>query len=53
LGVVAVKSGDYTEAARCYRLAEEEQTRFSGKWVPDLAERRKQLEGIIAAQRPK
>jgi hypothetical protein len=50
LGVVAVKSGDYAGALRWYRLAEEEQVRFGGNWVPDLTARRKQLEGIVDKQ---
>jgi hypothetical protein len=51
VGVVAWRSGDYPEALRWFRLAEEEQTRFGGNWVPDLSAKCQQLEGIIASRR--
>ena len=49
LGIVAWREGDYREALRWLQLAEEEQTRFGGNWVPDLTENRKRLEVIIAS----
>jgi len=49
LGIIAWKTGDYGEALRWFRLAEEEQIRFGGNWVPDLTANRKRLEGIIAS----
>ena len=36
LGSIAIKEGDYREALRWYGMADDEQTRFGGKWIPDL-----------------
>ena len=44
LGAIAVKERDYREALRWYRMAEEEQSRFGGNWVPNLNATRKKLE---------
>jgi len=49
LGAIAVKERDYTEALRWYRLAEEEQVRFGGNWVPDLISTRKKLETMAGS----
>jgi len=49
LGAIAVKGRDYSEALRWYRLAEEEQVRFGGNWVPDLNATRKRLETIAGS----
>ncbi|TMI78155.1 MAG: hypothetical protein E6H10_17655 [Bacteroidetes bacterium] len=48
LGVIAFRQGDFREALRWYKLAEEEQTRFGGNWVPDITERRKKMEGTVS-----
>ena len=37
------------EAMRWLTMAEEEQSRAGGNWVPDLTANRKRLEGMIAA----
>jgi len=49
LGIVAWQEGDFSEAMRWLKLADEEQTRAGGTWVPDLTANRKRLEGIIAS----
>jgi hypothetical protein len=49
LGVAAWTAGDYREALRWLRMAEEEQTRFGGNWVPDIAANRERLEAIVAS----
>jgi tetratricopeptide (TPR) repeat protein len=48
LGVIAFRQGDFKEALRWYKLAEEEQDRFGGNWVPDIADRRKKLEATVS-----
>jgi tetratricopeptide (TPR) repeat protein len=48
LGVIAFKQGDFREALRWYRQAEEEQTRFGGNWVPDISANRKRMEATVA-----
>ena len=50
LGVVAWTGGEYDEALRWLRKAEEEQNRFGGNWVPELTANRQRLEGIISQQ---
>ena len=52
LGIVAWRQTNYSEALRWLRLAEEEQTRSGGNWVPDLTANRKRLEAIIATLSP-
>jgi hypothetical protein len=47
LGIVAWRQTNYSEALHWLRLAEEEQTRSGGNWVPDLPANRKRLEAII------
>jgi hypothetical protein len=49
LGIVAWKETNYSEALRWLRLAEEEQTRSGGHWLPDLTANRKRLEAIIGS----
>src|SRR4030095_2936487 len=49
LGIVAWREGNYQEALSWLQLAEEEQTRFGGNWVPDISATRKRLEAIIAS----
>jgi len=49
LGILAWTAGDYREALRWLRMAEEEQSRFGGNWVPDLPANRQRLEAIIAS----
>jgi hypothetical protein len=48
LGIIAWRQTNYSEALRWLRLAEEEQTRSGGNWLPDLTANRKRLEAIIA-----
>jgi hypothetical protein len=49
LGAIAIKEGDYREALRWYRMADDEQTRFGGKWIPDLNATRKRLETMVGS----
>src|SRR5205823_665255 len=48
LGILAWRAHDYREALRWFRMAETEQTRFGGKWAPDLTASRQRLEAMIA-----
>jgi hypothetical protein len=47
LGAIAWIERQYTEAMRWLTMAEEEQTRAGGSWVPDLTANRKRLEEIM------
>jgi len=49
LGILAWQEANFSEAMRWLKLADEEQTRAGGNWVPDLTANRKRLEGIIAS----
>ena len=49
LGITAWQEGNFLEAMRWLKMAEEEQTRTGGNWVPDITANRKRLEGIIAS----
>lgn len=49
LGVLAQTGSDYREALRWFRMAEEEQTRFGGRWVPDISSKRQRMEALIAS----
>ncbi len=49
LGVLAQTGGDYREALRWFRMAEEEQARFGGRWVSDITAKRKRMEALIAS----
>ena len=53
LGIVAWREGNYQEALGWLQLAEQEQARFGGNWVPDLSENRKRLEAIIVSLQPR
>ena len=48
LGVLAQTGGDYREALRWFRMAEEEQARFGGRWVSDITAKRKRMEELAA-----
>jgi tetratricopeptide (TPR) repeat protein len=50
LGVLAQTGGDYREALRWFRMAEEEQARFGGRWVPDITAKRQKMEAMIASK---
>jgi tetratricopeptide (TPR) repeat protein len=49
LGVLAQTGGDYREALRWFQMAEEEQARFGGRWVPDITAKRQRMEKLIAS----
>ena len=49
LGVLAWTASDYREALRWFRMAEEEQTRFGGRWVPDISTKRQKMETLSAS----
>ena len=49
LGVLAWTASDYREALRWFRMAEEEQARFGGRWVSDITAKRKRMEALIAS----
>ena len=52
LGIIAWQERNFPEAMSWLTMAEEEQTRAGGNWVPDLTANRKRLEGIMgSAQR--
>jgi hypothetical protein len=48
LGVLAWTASDYREALRWFRMAEEEQARFGGRWVSDITAKRKRIEELAA-----
>jgi hypothetical protein len=52
LGAIAVRQRDYREGLRLYRLADDEQARFGGNWVPDLNANRKKLEAMVDSSPP-
>ena len=49
LGVLAWTASDYREALRWFRMAEEEQVRFGGRWVSDITAKRQKMEALIAS----
>ena len=49
LGIIAWQEENFSEALRWLKMAEEEQTRAGGNWVPDVTANRKRLEGIIGS----
>jgi len=49
LGVLAQTASDYREALRWFRMAEEEQARFGGRWVSDITAKRQRMEALIAS----
>jgi len=50
LGVIAWHESDYDEALKWLKMAEDEQTRAGGHWVPTITAERERLEGIIASR---
>lgn len=52
LGIVALKTGDHQDALYWLRMADDEQTRFGGNWVPDLKAKRRKLEAMISSMPP-
>ena len=48
LGVLAQTANNYREALRWFRMAEEEQARFGGRWVSDITAKRKRMEEMAA-----
>ena len=50
LGVIAWTSKDYKDALHWFKMAEEEQIRFGGNWVPDIASKRKQMETMLSSK---
>jgi hypothetical protein len=51
LGVISLRQGRYQESLNWLKMAEEEQTRFGGNWMPDISKKRKLLEDVIASQK--
>ena len=49
LGIIAWQEANFSEALRWLKMAEEEQTRAGGNWVPDVTANRKRLEGIMGS----
>lgn len=52
LGLVAWRSGDQKEALRWFKMADDEQTRFGGNWVPDLKTKVQKMEATINPATP-
>jgi len=48
LAIIEWRSNNYREALKWYRMADEEQKKFGGNWVPDLSENRQNQEKIVA-----
>jgi hypothetical protein len=48
LGVLAWTANNYGEALRWFRMAEEEQASFGGRWVSDITAKRKRMEELAA-----
>jgi hypothetical protein len=49
LGIIAWREGNFSEAMRWLKFADEEQIRAGGNWVPELGGNIKRLERIIAS----
>ena len=49
LGITAWQEENFSEAMRWLKMAEEEQIRAGGNWVPDITTNRKKLEGIMGS----
>jgi hypothetical protein len=47
LGLVAWRERDYETALRWIKLADEEQGRFNGNWIPEIPQRRRRLENLV------
>jgi hypothetical protein len=52
LAIVASRTGDQRDALYWLRMADDEQTRFGGNWVPDLNAKRRKLEAMINSVAP-
>jgi tetratricopeptide (TPR) repeat protein len=50
LGIIAWKKGNYPEALKLFRMAEDEQNKSGTIWFAGTTENRKQLERIVASQ---
>ena len=50
LGVIAMTSRDYKDALHWFKMAEEEQIRFGGNWVPDIASKRQRMETMLSSK---
>ena len=50
LGVLSQTAGDYREALRWFRMAEEEQARFGGRRVPDISAKCQKMEALIVSK---
>ena len=48
LGAISWKEGNYREALQWYKMAEEEQARFGGNWIPDISSKRQSMEDAVA-----
>lgn len=53
LGVVYWTEQNYAEALRYLNLANDEQTKSNGNWVPELPGNLKRLKNIVASEQPK
>jgi hypothetical protein len=49
LGIIAWQEGNFSEAMRWLKMAEDEQTRAGGNSVPGITGNRKRLEGIMSS----
>jgi hypothetical protein len=48
LGAIAWREGNFRESLKWYKMAEEEQSRFGGNWIPDISSSRKRSEATVA-----
>jgi len=48
LGAIAWKQGNYREAAKWYGIAEQQQKKFEGDWIPDIADKKQSTEKSLA-----
>jgi tetratricopeptide (TPR) repeat protein len=48
LGAIAWRQGNYREAARWYGMGEEQQKKFEGEWIPDIADKKETNEKSLA-----
>ena len=47
LGVIAWRQGEYHEALKWFTMAETEQNNFGGNWVPDISNRKQNMENMV------
>ena len=47
LGAIAWKQGNYREAFKWFEIAEGEQKKFGGDWIPDIAEKKRKMETTV------